>query len=187
MFLMMPGVPCTGLFIPVSNQSTKSGSGIQIKLFFTILLVLLFAGCGETKRNNKESSETAVEKATNASTKIDSVRTPEYMSAGKQVYVQNCLVCHQATGSGVSGLNPPLKNTLYVTGDTDQLLAILINGSNEGLVVNGSTYSNAMPAFGMLSDAEIAHVASYIRNSFGNAAAPVTSEEVSAFRSKTGK
>ncbi len=86
--------------------------------------------------------------------------------------------------AGVSGLNPPLKGTEYVTGDQERLLKIVLNGSNVGLVVNGSTYSNAMPAFGMLSDEDIANVTSYIRKSFGNSAVSISADEVSAIRSK---
>jgi mono/diheme cytochrome c family protein len=108
---------------------------------------------------------------------------PEYMVQGEKIYSQYCLVCHQATGSGVPGLNPPLKQTDYVTGDPDRLLGIILNGSNEGLVVNGSTYANAMPAFHSLSDEDIAHVTSYIRNSFGNTAPAITPPDVKSYRS----
>lgn len=104
------------------------------------------------------------------------------MVEGEKVYTQHCLLCHQSDGSGVSGLNPPLKGTEYVTGNKGRLLKIILNGSNLGLVVNGSTYSNAMPAFGMLSDGEIANVTSYIRNSFGNSAAVIMADEVRAIR-----
>lgn len=101
---------------------------------------------------------------------------------GKALYLEHCMICHQMDGSGVSGLNPPLIDTEYVGGDKDRLLGILLNGSNVGLNVNGSTYSNAMPSFRALSDADIAHISSYIRNSFGNKAEPVTEEEVASYR-----
>jgi mono/diheme cytochrome c family protein len=39
----------------------------------------------------------------------------------------------------------------------------------------------------MLGDKEIANVASYIRNSFGNKAEPITVEEVTSFRSANKK
>ncbi len=114
----------------------------------------------------------------------DSKENPEYIVKGKKVYGQYCLSCHQGNGSGVSRLNPPLIGTEYVLGDKNGLLHILINGSNVGLDVDGETYSNAMPSFRHLSDEELADVASYIRNTFGNSAAPVTAEEVANFRKK---
>ena len=85
---------------------------------------------------------------------------------------------------GYQDLIPRLKGTEYVLGDKNRLLDILIKGSNIGLDVDGETYSNAMPSFRHLSDEELADVASYIRNSFGNSAAPVTVEEVSNLRKK---
>ena len=48
--------------------------------------------------------------------------------------------------------------------------------------IKGSTYSNAMPGFGSLSDEDIANVATFIRNSFGNSADPITIEDVARYR-----
>ena len=112
---------------------------------------------------------------------------PSYMEEGKSVYAQNCLVCHQSTGEGVPGLNPPLNDTPYVLGDKSKFLDILVNGSDVRLIVKGSTYSNAMPAFGSFNDTAISKVASYIRNGFENSAEPITVEDVAAFRLNTGK
>ena len=106
------------------------------------------------------------------------------MIDGMEVYNQQCLVCHQAKGGGVSGLNPPLKGTEYVLGDPSRLLGIILNGSNKGLPVNGVSYANAMPGFSHLSNEEIASVATYIRNSFGNAASLVEPEEVVRLRQR---
>lgn len=152
-------------------------------LFF-ILSVGLLNGCGESRKETQAEKGVKPEKKTEAQSQIDSREVPEYMAEGQKVYVQYCLSCHQANGSGVARLNPPLKATEYVLGDKNRLLGIIINGANIGLDIDGETYSNAMPAFRHLSDEEVAQVASYIRNSFGNSAAPITAEEVSAFRSK---
>ena len=104
------------------------------------------------------------------------------MQEGQALYTEHCLVCHQVTGGGVSGLNPPLKGTAYVLGAKDRLVEILLNGSNKGLEINGVTYSNAMPGFAMLGDRQLALLATYIRNSFGNSAGPVSADEVAAVR-----
>ncbi len=144
----------------------------------------MVTGCGGSGEGKKTPGNSgSAQDSDTAGTKMDTP-LPEYMVAGEQVYTRNCLVCHQVTGSGVPGLNPPLKQTDYVTGDTDRLLGIILNGSNVGLVVNGTTYANAMPAFPSLSDADVAHVTSYIRNSFGNSASEITPSEVAAYRGK---
>ncbi len=144
-----------------------------------------FISCKERKETDQETSEGVTAKTSVSLGTETAMDLPAYMVEGEKVYTQHCLLCHQSNGSGVSGLNPPLKGTEYVTGDQERLLKIMLNGSNVGLVVNGSTYSNAMPAFGMLSDEDIANVSSYIRNSFGNSAESISADEVSAIRTKT--
>lgn len=141
----------------------------------------LFIGCRNgNSKETKGQSEDSIEVVDRGSPAIGN--PADYMVAGKRGYEQYCLSCHQESGSGVSGLNPPLKNTEYVTGDKNRLLSIVMLGSNVGLKVNGATYANAMPAFDYLRDQEIADITSYIRNSFGNSAIPVTIEEVAAMR-----
>jgi mono/diheme cytochrome c family protein len=103
---------------------------------------------------------------------------------GKIVYQNTCLPCHQLNGSGVPGMNPPLKQTKWVLGDKKKLIRILLDGLNEEIEVNDEKYSNVMPAFNTLSDQEIADVLTYVRNSFGNKASAVTPAEVKKLRTK---
>jgi mono/diheme cytochrome c family protein len=104
---------------------------------------------------------------------------------GEKVYTQYCLPCHQANGSGVSSLNPPLKKTAYVMGEDSSLIAIVLKGRSEGVEINGETYTNPMPSFGnVLKDEEIADVLTYVRNSFGNKAGAIKTEEVKQERDR---
>ncbi len=148
---------------------------------FILLSFIAINSCDNSKKKENSKSEIQVQQS-KPKTAESNEPIPEYMGAGKSVYTQNCLVCHQSTGTGVPGLNPPLKKTPYVLEDKQRLIGIILNGSNDGLVVNGSTYSNAMPAFAMLSDQDVANVTSYIRNSFGNKAEPITENEVKEYR-----
>ena len=153
------------------------------------LAFLMLIGCnGEKKKSTVTESDVEVQETTSSAqtaAEESQEEIPAFMEAGKTVYTQNCLVCHQSTGSGVPGLNPPLKDTKYVLGEKNQLISIVLNGSNEGLVVKGSTFANAMPPFASLSNEDIANVTSYIRNSFGNKAEPITPEEVETVRTQT--
>ena len=106
------------------------------------------------------------------------------MEWGKKVYDNTCLACHQVNGSGVPGMNPPLKKTKWVLGDKKILINVILKGMDEEIVVNDETYSNVMPAFANLSDVEIADVATYVRNSFGNKASQVTEADVKKVRGK---
>jgi mono/diheme cytochrome c family protein len=105
------------------------------------------------------------------------------MKRGELIYTQTCLPCHQADGSGVSGLNPPLKNSTYVAGEQTKLIGIVVNGVSDGVQINGDAYTNPMPPFGnTLNDDEIADVLTYIRNSFGNKAEKISADQVKAQR-----
>src|SRR5215210_6545612 len=66
------------------------------------------------------------------------------MERGKKIYETYCLACHQADGSGVPGLNPPLIKTKWVLGDKKQMITILLKGMEEEIEVNGESYSNVM-------------------------------------------
>jgi mono/diheme cytochrome c family protein len=102
---------------------------------------------------------------------------------GEVIYAKTCLACHQADGTGVSGLNPPLKSSAYVAGEPAKLIGIVTGGLNTGVEINGDMYTNPMPAFGSsLTDNEIADVLTYIRNHFDNKAASISPDQVKAGR-----
>ena len=100
---------------------------------------------------------------------------------GQLVYEQNCLTCHQANGSGVPNLNPPLRGTDWVLGEKNRLINVLLKGL-QGQEIEGDMYDNAMPAHDFLTDDQIADVLTYIRSSFGNKAGAITADEVKALR-----
>ncbi|HEY5369482.1 MAG TPA: cytochrome c [Hanamia sp.] len=104
------------------------------------------------------------------------------MEAGKKVYKKTCLTCHQADGSGVPNMTPPLTQTTFVLGNKEKLIGIVLNGL-KNVDIDDQTYNNPMPALGsVLKDQEIADVLTYVRNSFGNKASAVTAAEVKTVR-----
>ncbi len=142
-----------------------------------VVCILFIASCGDTKK------EAVAPKVTIQETKQQPDPVVEaYMAAGRKVYDSHCLVCHQANGDGVPGLNPSLFDSERVQGEKKELLQILLYGSTEGLSTDGNTYTNNMPGFEHLSDEEIANLASYIRNSFENKAPAITIAEVKNLR-----
>ncbi len=106
------------------------------------------------------------------------------MVLGKRLYA-NCQACHQAGGQGVEGTYPPLGGSEWVTGDPQTMVRILLHGAQGGLEVRGKTYNQAMPAWKHLKDEQLAAVATYVRGSWGNTAAPVSVEIVAAVRAAT--
>jgi mono/diheme cytochrome c family protein len=103
------------------------------------------------------------------------------LTRGKQVYLEQCLACHQADALGVSGMNPPLVKTKFVLGDKATLVKIVLNGMT-GIEVEGEDYHGVMAPHSDLTDQQIADVLTYVRNSFGNKATAVKASEVKAIR-----
>jgi mono/diheme cytochrome c family protein/glucose/arabinose dehydrogenase len=110
---------------------------------------------------------------------------------GKAIYAKEgyCITCHQPDGKGLpaSGF-PPLSGTKWVIGSEDRLIKIILKGLHGPILVNGQKYAGQVPMTpfgGMLKDDEVAAVATYVRNSFGNQSAAVTAEKVKAIRLAT--
>ena len=119
-----------------------------------------------------------------AAKKVEKKETATPFSRGKLLYAAHCLACHQADGSGVPNLNPPLMATVWVTGNKSTLLQIMLKGSKGQVEIAGETFHNTMPSQAHLTDQQIADVLTYIRNSFGNKASAVTAAEVKNMRAK---
>ncbi len=102
---------------------------------------------------------------------------------GDKVYRQNCVACHQGSGLGVAGQYPPLAGSDWVLGSEKRLAAIMLNGVQGPLTVNGVQYNGVMPAWNKnLNDERIAAVMTYIRSAWGNTASEVSPEQVAAAR-----
>ncbi|ATC62870.1 cytochrome C [Nibricoccus aquaticus] len=115
--------------------------------------------------------------------------TPEQvLASGKKLYA-TCATCHQPTGTGLAGTYPPLAKSEWVLGSEDRLIRILLNGLKGEITVEGNKYNGLMPAFGKVpnsgynwTDDKIAHVLTFIRHEWGNAAAPITTAKVKEIR-----
>jgi cytochrome c oxidase subunit 2 len=99
-----------------------------------------------------------------AATAADNTRTftqEELMAKGEAVYNANCAACHQANGMGVPGAFPAISGSKLATGPIDEHIKVVVNGRA----------GTAMAAFGgQLSEADIAAVVTYQRNSWDNKA-----------------
>jgi mono/diheme cytochrome c family protein len=107
------------------------------------------------------------------------------MKMGEAVYVDTCMACHVRNGSGIEHVFPKLAgNTVVNQDDPASLVRIVIAGGRAAATDKWPT-GPAMPSLGFrLNDEQIAAVVTYVRNSFGNAAAPVTADTVKALRGK---
>lgn len=106
------------------------------------------------------------------------------MLNGKRVMESQCEACHRADGTGVRNMIPALANSAQVNAvDPASLLNVVLLGA-EGPVTHTNPTGAGMPRFDWkMPDENIAAVLTYIRNSWGNAAPRVNTEEVKQARS----
>lgn len=101
----------------------------------------------------------------------------------KTVYESVCATCHGNDGAGKSGQAPPLARSEWLGKDLPSLVRIPQAGLNGPIKVAGVDWNLSMAPMGAgLSDADLAGVLSYIRQSWGNSYGAVTAEEVHAAR-----
>jgi mono/diheme cytochrome c family protein len=104
------------------------------------------------------------------------------MKAGEAIYAHACIACHEADGTGAPRIYPPLPdNANLQSADPSSTLRILLDGA-QTVTTPRAPNTGSMPAYAKLSDREIADIANYIRNSWGNAAPLVTPDQVAKAR-----
>ncbi len=91
------------------------------------------------------------------------------MEQGGALYGQYCAVCHRADGQGNGGVFPALAGAESLADSGNIVITVHAGGG-------------IMPPFPWLADAEIAALATYVRNSFGNSFGGVTEPEVATAR-----
>lgn len=92
------------------------------------------------------------------------------MAEGATQYARNCQACHGAEGQGGAG---PRLAGMQALQDPLWIIATIIQGRTH----------HGMPAFGpLLDDNQIASIATYVRNSFGNDFGPALEEQVPGLR-----
>jgi mono/diheme cytochrome c family protein len=101
---------------------------------------------------------------------------------GAQIYNSTCVACHGIDAKGVPDVFPPLAGSEWVTASPEVPIRILLHGLIGPITVGGAKYNSAMPPLSHLSHAEIADVLTYVRQSFGNDASPITEPEVLTVR-----
>lgn len=85
-------------------------------------------------------------------------------------------------GSGVPGMQPALAGSAVVAGDPTRLIDVLLKGPAAVLPADREKFSNVMPPFAVLSDADLASVITYLRKNFAPRSSDVTPAQVTARR-----
>ena len=109
----------------------------------------------------------------------------EAKKIGQAIYAHQCIACHEADGSGAPRIYPPLPgNALLQSANPSSTLRVILDGA-QTVTTPRAPNKGSMPAYDkQLSDEQIAAVANYIRNSWGNAASLVTPPQVAKARTQ---
>lgn len=152
-----------------------------LKLISLVLISLVIFSC--QSKSEKKTSNTAENISSQNLSLNDSISSrTEIIHPGKIVYDKYCLTCHQADGSGVPNMHPPLGPGSWMNRDSDELIAIMMKGLSGKIEVNGEIYNSFMPSHAKLTNEEIADVLSFIRVSFGNNLEPISASQVEKYR-----
>jgi len=123
----------------------------------------------------------AVTKAT-ASSASGTLSLQDQVHAGEALFAGTCSVCHQANGSGLPSVFPPLAKSDFLAADVNRAVAIVLHGLSGKLKVNGAEYDSVMPPMNQLNDDEVANIVTYVLNSWGNPGGRVSTEDVKKVR-----
>jgi mono/diheme cytochrome c family protein len=103
------------------------------------------------------------------------------------VYENVCALCHNSDGMGKPNQGPPFVGSEWVLGSPARLIRIPIHGLTGPIMVKGESWNLNMAAMGAaLPDEDLAAVLTYMRQSWGNKADPITADQVKAVRAEAG-
>ncbi len=91
--------------------------------------------------------------------------------------------CHQNDGSGLGKLYPPLAKSDFLEKNLAEVICLIKYGRSGEVWVNGVMYNQPMKGTPALTELEIAEIATYIYNSWGNVHDMVEVTEVAALLS----
>ena len=95
----------------------------------------------------------------------------ENMLKGAEIYASSCANCHAASGNGIGGLGPPLAESPWVTGPSERLLRIILQGLSGPIEVAGERWDSVMPGhvdYPGFTDEAIAGLLTYLHRVWGH-------------------
>ncbi|PLV49002.1 alcohol dehydrogenase [Erwinia sp. B116] len=105
------------------------------------------------------------------------------LTTGERLYLDNCGACHFVTGKGAPRIFPELDGaTIVNAGDPTGLIHTILAGAQQPSTAKAPS-TLAMPGFAArLSDDEVAQLATFIRQGWGNKADAVSEKQVREVR-----
>jgi len=119
---------------------------------------------------------------------VRAMNTGDIELPGAGIYQSFCARCHKADGMGQTLEYPRLAGNPAVLGaQADSLVRLLVEGGEAPHTESGPD-PKRMPSFAnKLTDTEMARVLTFVRNTWGNDAAPLSTRDVARIRQRLGK
>jgi mono/diheme cytochrome c family protein len=177
----------------VTEREPTAASVAAPVWLFVVLGVMIYWGMGYVERNGGGFHEKVYEPY-RSFTELDRLQpraaVDPLFERGRKAYATYCQACHQASGLGAPGVAPPLAASEWVLAEgPNRMIRIVLHGLQGPITVKGQEWNLNMLAWREVirDDAEIAAILTYVRQNseWGNAASPVTPEQVSAIRKAT--
>jgi mono/diheme cytochrome c family protein len=110
------------------------------------------------------------------------------MRAGEAIYADTCAACHGASGEGQPRYYPPLVDDASAqASDPTTIVRIILEGTR-AVPTPATPTAPGMPAFSWkLDDVEVAAVATFVRNAWGNSSRSVSRSKVAKLRRRVGR
>src|SRR5213592_4206311 len=115
-------------------------------LIIGVLSLVVYSLKAQTKTTVKKTTTTKKITAKPTTIPATNAALQASVTRGKTVYQATCLVCHQADGSGVQTMNPPLIKTSWVLGSKTVLIEQVLKGSANKVEIDGEKFHGVMPA-----------------------------------------
>lgn len=142
----------------------------------------------ELARSSPNAAKPAPDRASPTPTAPDPAALAVQLKQGEEIFKSTCATCHMEDGYGVPNLQPQIVGSGWISAaDPQPLLSLILRGSAI-LGEAANAYQNDMAPQEHLSDAEVAAVATYVRQRFGvpPVTVPVTPAEVAIARARPG-
>ncbi|MFF7708910.1 c-type cytochrome [Pseudomonas sp. NPDC007930] len=110
------------------------------------------------------------------------------LSLGQRLYLDNCGACHFVTGQGAPRVFPRLDGASLVNAENPAgLIHVILAGAQTPSTEQAPSVL-PMPGFaGRMDDAEVAELATFLRQGWSNQAPAVNASQVKAVRAELGK
>lgn len=163
-----------------------------------LLVLLMLAACGKEAEQTAPASSAPPAATTTAapdSAASEPAASPPdaaatggdlqaSMARGEKLFATHCTACHQADGQGLAGAFPPLAGSDYLTPGGTEVINNVIHGISGPITVNGKDYNSMMPPMPYINDNDLADIANFVMNSWGNPGGEYTAADVAEARKR---